>query len=69
MDPLRSDGELTAKKRRPDGVSVQPENHKGVAHEFWTKANELTRHHPTSGALRFRPRGSLLKMGVRVKNA
>lgn len=35
IDPLRSDGELLAKKLRSDGVSVQLKNYEGVTHEFF----------------------------------
>ena len=35
IDPLRSDGELLAKKLRSDGVSVQYKNYEGVTHEFF----------------------------------
>lgn len=35
LDPLRSDGELLAKKLRADGVAVQYKNYEGVTHEFF----------------------------------
>ena len=35
LDPLRSDGELLAKKLRSDGVKVELKNYEGVTHEFF----------------------------------